>query len=440
MAEDARTKTDLPAAWRALALLLAINLFNYIDRQILAAVEPMLRLEFFGADDADAKAKTGALATAFLLSYMFLAPVFGWLADRISRWVLVGMSVALWSLASGWSGLAGSFAALLITRMFVGVGEAGFGPAAPTILSDLFSVEKRGRVMSLFYIAIPVGSALGYVFGGWAAGHLGWRWAFYLVVPPGLALAAVCFFMRDPRESRPAVAARKASIHDYLGLLKIPSFVLNTAAMTAMTFAIGGIAFWIPSYIYEVRGAEFMPPPMVPDLKLLAEINTTFGIITVAAGLLGTILGGWLGDKLRARFGGAYFLVSGIAILCAFPATVGMLRVPFPYAWGMIFLAVFFLFFNTGPANTALANVTSSSVRSTAFALNIFVIHAFGDAISPPLIGWIAGRTSMDTAFYVMSLVMVVASAFWLIGARYLARDTAAAQESEGGVVAQPHA
>ena len=87
-----------------------------------------------------------------------------------------------------------------------------------------------------------------------------------------------------------------------------------------------------------------------------------------------------------------------------------MLRVPFPYAWGMIFLAVFFLFFNTGPANTALANVTSSSVRSTAFALNIFVIHAFGDAISPPLIGWIAGRTSMDTAFYVMSLVMVVAS------------------------------
>lgn len=440
MAEEARPSSDSTAARRALALLLAINLFNYIDRQILAAVEPTLRLEFFGADDADAKAKTGALATAFLLSYMFLAPVFGWLADRMSRWVLVGISIALWSLASGWSGLAGSFAALLVTRAFVGVGEAGFGPAAPTILSDHFPVEKRGRVMSLFYVAIPVGSALGYVFGGWAAAHWGWRWAFYLVVPPGLALAAVCFFMRDPRESRPAVAARKASIHDYLGLLKIPSFVLNTAAMTAMTFAIGGIAFWIPSYIYEVRGAEFMPPPMVPDAKLLAEINTTFGIITVAAGLLGTILGGWLGDKLRARFGGAYFFVSGIAILCAFPATVGMLRTPFPYAWGMIFLAVFFLFFNTGPANTALANVTSSSVRSTAFALNIFVIHAFGDAISPPLIGWIAGKTSMDTAFYVMSLVMVVASAFWLIGTRYLARDTAAAEESEGPAVAQPRA
>ncbi len=415
-----------PHARRALALLLAINLFNYIDRSILAAVEPTLRHDFFAEGDLTAKAKTGSLATAFLLSYMLLAPVFGWLADRVSRWVLVGISVALWTLASGWSGLAGSFTVLLVTRMFVGVGEAGYGPSAPTILSDLFSVEKRGRVMSVFYLAIPVGSALGYVFGGWCAGHPGWRWAFYLVVPPGLALAALCFFQRDPRESQPAVAVRQASIHDYLGLLKIPSYVLNSAAMTAMTFAIGGISFWIPSYIYEVRGAEFRPPPLVPDAKLLAEINTTFGIIAVVAGLLGTILGGWLGDKLRPRFGGAYFLVSGCAILAAFPATVMMLRTPFPGAWAFVFLAVFFLFFNTGPANTALANVTSPAVRSTAFAMNIFVIHAFGDAISPPLIGWIAGKSSMNTAFYLVSLVMIVASAFWLIGTRYLARDTAA--------------
>jgi predicted MFS family arabinose efflux permease len=260
---------------------------------------------------------------------------------------------------------------------------------------------------------------------------MGWRWAFYLVVPPGLILAALAAFQRDPRNAAQAAAsaARKASIHDYLGLLRIPSYVMNTAAMTAMTFAIGGISFWIPGYIYEARGAEFMPPPMVPDSKLLAEINTNFGMITVAGGLLGTIFGGWLGDRLQRRFGGAYFLVSGIAILLAFPATVGMLIVPFPYAWGCIFLAVFFLFFNTGPANTALANVTPSAVRSTAFALNIFVIHAFGDAISPPLIGWIAGQTSMKTAFFVVSIVMVVASAFWLIGVRYLGRDTAAAGE-----------
>ena len=428
--QDHTSSTNRVAA-RALTLLLGINLFNYIDRSILAAVEPTLRHDFFSPDDPTAKAKTGSLATAFLMSYMLLAPVFGWLADRISRWLLVGVSVALWTMASGWSGLAGSFVVLFITRMFVGVGEAGYGPSAPTILSDLFPVEKRGRVMSIFYLAIPVGSALGYVFGGWAAGHLGWRWAFYLVVPPGLALAALCFFQRDPREAKPAVAAHKASIHDYLGLLKTPSYVLNTLAMTAMTFAIGGISFWIPSYIYEVRGAEFMPPPLVPDEKLLSEINTTFGIIAVVGGLLGTVLGGWLGDKLRQRFGGAYFLVSGIAILCAFPATVMMLRTPFPMAWGFVFLAVFFLFFNTGPANTALANVTSSTVRSTAFALNIFVIHALGDAISPPLIGWIAGKTSMNTAFYVVSLVMIVASVFWLIGIRYLARDTKAASAAD---------
>ena len=137
-----------PSPHRALALLLAINLFNYLDRYILAAVEPLIADHFFDATDETAMAKTGALATAFLVSYMVLAPVFGWLADRFSRWMLIGFGVAVWSLASGWSGLAGSFAALIITRVFVGVGEAAYGPAAPTIISDLYPVEKRGRMLS----------------------------------------------------------------------------------------------------------------------------------------------------------------------------------------------------------------------------------------------------------------------------------------------------
>lgn len=414
---------------RALALLLAINLFNYLDRYILAAVEPLIADHFFAASDETAMAKTGALATAFLVSYMLLAPVFGWLADRFSRWLLIGAGVAVWSLASGWSGLAGTFAALVLTRVFVGVGEAAYGPAAPTIISDLYPIEKRGRMLSFFYLAIPVGSALGYAFGGWTGQHYGWRMPFYLVTIPGLILAAVCLTMRDPRGVRARGAAAKPPVRlaDVLALFRIRSYVFNTAAMTAMTFAIGGISFWLPRYLYKDRAADFGGAPS------LGSINLTFGAITVVAGLLATLLGGWVGDRVRRRYPSAYFLVSGGGILLAFPCIVAILRTPFPLAWVFVFLAIFFLFFNTGPANAALANVAPPATRATAFALNILIIHALGDAISPPLIGWIAGQTSMNTAFFLVSITTVLASAFWLIGARYLGRDTAAVLALESG-------
>jgi len=415
------------AATRALILLLAINLFNYIDRYILAAVEPLVSDHFFAATDENAMAKTGALATAFLVSYMILAPVFGWLADRFSRWLIVASGVALWSLASGCSGLAATFGALVLTRVFVGVGEAAYGPAAPTIISDLYPVEKRGRMLSFFYVAIPVGSAIGYAFGGAVGQRMGWRWPFYLVTIPGLVLAVFCLFMRDPRgvRAKGRENSRKPKITpaDILKLFRIRSYTLNTAAMAAMTFAMGGISFWVPRYLFKYRAADFGG---APDL---GSINFTFGAITASAGLLATMIGGWAGDRLRKRFPSSYFLVSGFAIFLAFPATFLMLHTPFPHAWVLVFFAVFFLFFNTGPANAALANVTPPATRATAFALNILAIHIFGDAISPPLIGWIAGQTNMNFAFLVVSAMMVVASAFWLIGARYLGRDTAAAEE-----------
>src|SRR6202011_2201804 len=183
----------------ALVLLLGINLFNYIDRQVLAAVEPEIRDTFFLPTDLNAMATTGVLGSAFLVTYMLSAPALGWLADRFSRWIVIGCAVILWSLASGASGLAATFGALLLTRVFVGIGEGGYGPAAPTILADLFPLSTRGRVMALFCTAIPVGSALGYVLGGWINEHLGWRWAFYVVTPPGLLLGLLCFLQRDPR-------------------------------------------------------------------------------------------------------------------------------------------------------------------------------------------------------------------------------------------------
>jgi MFS family permease len=414
----------LPGARASLTLLLLINLFNYIDRYVLAAVEPEIAREFFPGqhDSAATLAKMGSLATAFLISYMVAAPLFGWLADRMSRWLLVGVGVIVWSLASGGSGAAATFTLLLVTRMFVGIGEAGYGPAAPTIISDLYPLKRRGSVLAWFYMAIPVGSAIGYGLGALIGSLINWRWAFYAVVPPGILLGVLCFMKRDPPRGQADATAvkRRATLADYGALLRNRSYMLNTAGMTAMTFAIGGISYWMPRYLTEVRGGP-------PSSKIW------FGVITAAAGLIATLLGGIAGDKLRDRgVRGAYFLVSAAGIMLACPCVLAMLYTPFPWAWVAIFAAEFCLFFNTGPSNTILANVTHPSIRATAFALNIFIIHALGDAVSPPLLGAAAGRFSWNVAFFVVAGVMALAAALWFCGARFLDRDTAAASRAPG--------
>jgi MFS family permease len=377
--------------------------------------------------DPNADAKGGWLATAFLLSYMLAAPVFGWLADRMSRWVLVGLGVIVWSIASGESGRAELFMVLLITRMFVGIGEAAYGPAAPTLISDYYPVEKRGQVLAWFYMAIPVGSALGFIFGGLMDKYVNWRWAFYAVVPPGILLGLICFWMPRP----PAQAKQKtpARWDDYLVLLRTPTYVLNCIGMAALTFAIGGISHWMPKYVYTFRGAGE-----------LATANSIFGLITVVTGIFGTLAGGIVGDRLRGRVRGAYLMVSGVGLLLAFPFFLAMLFVPFPYAWILIFLAEFFLFFNTGPSNTALANVASPKVRATAFAMNIFFIHALGDAISPPIIGTLTDRFggNMNVGFGVVGAMMLVGGVVWMIAARTLDRDTERASQDGAETVPDP--
>jgi MFS family permease len=415
MQDHSPSKASSSAARRALALLLGINLFCYLDRYILAAIIPNIKLEFLSGDP-DANGKAGLLTTAFLFSYMLTAPVFGWMADRFSRWKIIAVSVGVWSLASGASGLAAGFTALLLTRVFLGVGEAGYGPAAPTIISDLYPIEKRGLVLSWFFMAIPVGSAFGYVLGGMVDHYFGWRWAFYLVTPPGLLLAAFCAFMPEPKRGG---THQKANLSDYEKLLKIPSLITNIAAQAAMTFAIGGLSVWAPTYIHEARGLP------------LAQVDLIFGGILVVAGLMSTLLGGWLGDKLRLRFPGAYFLVSGWGMLLGFPATIAMLYVPFPYAWIFIFLAMAFLFLNIGPSNTAIANVTPPAMRATAFALNILVIHLLGDALSPWLIGWIKDHGTWNLSFFAVSTVMLLAGIIWLCSSRALVRDTEAVEAEE---------
>ena len=488
-----------PGARRALVLLLAINLFNYIDRQVLSAVLPKLELDaaLFDPADENLGLKLGTLTSAFLVSYMLMSPVFGRLGDRWSRWALVGIGVIVWSLASGGSGLATGFAMLLLTRCLVGIGEAAYGPVAPAMLSDLYPERQRGKVLAWFYLAIPVGSALGFVVGGLVADTAwGWRGAFQVVVLPGLILGALCFWMKKP----PGPAIRHEAPREPWGqvlreLRGIRSFVLCCAGMTCSTFVLGGVAAWAPYYIFErearfqvtpdaidelagktaTDGTPLVPPAVIDKLRALAGpdvldaralkrklgesaltpsereqyqsrifdavtaeesitlgfIGPVFGGIVVVSGLAATLFGGWLGDYLRDRVRGSYFQVCGYGALVAFPAFVGMLYVPFPAAWGLLFVAVFFLFINTGPANTILANVTRPRIRATAFAINILIIHALGDVISPPIIGKIKDWADLGTGLLVVSVFILAAGVLWIAGARHLDAETRRISEAE---------
>jgi MFS family permease len=445
---------SIPSANSALALLLLINMFNYVDRQVLAAVVGPIKKTFFntsgGLESAGGgvlntvihwfqnqlgfkpeDALLGLLGTAFMLVYMVGAPIFARLAGKVSRWKIVGFGVILWSLASGASGLAATFLLLLLTRCCVGIGEAAYGPVAPAMIADMYPIQTRGRVLAWFYVAIPVGSALGYVLGGWIAGtnigglggsifgtwYESWRWVFFLVTIPGILLGMKCFRMPEPRRANlvSAQTSNTATVpwKDYWILLRTPSYVFCTLGMAAMTFAIGGIAFWMPYYLESRPGVT-------------AHSTIVFGAITAVAGLSATLLGGMAGDKLRSRFPSSYFLVSGFAMLVGFPIFLAALHAPFPWAiWILIFLACFCLFFNTGPTNTILANVTQPSMRAIAFALNIFVIHALGDVISPVIVGFLNDwYGDMNKSFFIVGCMFLVAGVCWLIGTHYLQRDT----------------
>jgi MFS family permease len=419
-----RQSRPIPGAYMALGLLLAMNLFNYIDRTVLAAAEPKIRhSSLFQGEDPEGpavKAKTGALASAFMISYMLTAPLFGALAQRFPRWNLIAVGVIVWSLATGASGLAGGFIALLLTRCFVGVGEGAYGPLAPTILSDCFPVAKRGKILAIFYAAIPVGGALGYALGGLFANidpaHESWRWAFYCALIPGLILGILAFWMREsPMGAVDAVSTRKRMTwRDYRVLLETPSFVLDTLGMSAMCFGMGALAWWMPDYLEAHQ---------VPKLFGI-DRAAVFGIITALAGLGGTVAGGILGDRLRTRLPGSYFLVSGAGLLLSAPSVLLFLITPFPWAWLLIFSAVFFMFVNTGPTNAILANVLHPVMRPAGFAVNILVIRVLGDVISPPIVGAVSGYWNTAVGFMVIAASLAAGGLIWIWGARHLDRDT----------------
>jgi len=418
MEDEQRMKGDpISLAYRryALGLLLAVNLLNYIDRQVLFAVFPLIKADL-GITDTE----LGLLGSAFMVSYMVIAPVFGWLGDHWNRVKLASTGVVVWSIATVLAGFAPGYRTLLAARATVGVGEASFGTVSPGLIADFFEKEQRGRILSYFYVAIPVGSALGYLMGGVLGHRFGWHAAFLIVGLPGILLAIPLWFLRTPKrpveQASPGVAEEKG-MAAYAQLFTNRAYVTNTLAMAAMTFAIGGLAQWIPTFLYRVH-----------DLNV-EKANTLFGATTVVAGILGTLTGGWLGDRLQKKSSKGYLLVSGWGFLIGTPFAAWAILAPgLGGCIAAIFVAEFFLFLNTGPLNTVILNVTKPAVRAMAFAVNIFFIHALGDAVSPSILGWFSDLWGLRSALLTTPLVMALAGVLCFICGRFVADDMARAE------------
>lgn len=398
---------------RALAVLTLINLFNYLDRWIVAALAESMKHSELRLSDT----QLGSLMTGFIIVYMVAAPLFGSLGDVRSRTRLLGLGVAIWSVATALAGFARSYTSLFAARAAVGVGEAAYGTISPALLADYFPRERRGRVFAIFFAAIPVGSALGYVVGGLVDHYFGWRQAFFIAGVPGLVLAALALRLYDPPRGAqdpdaPAthgshsMTLGRAARAAYAVLLRNRPYMLTVLGYAAYTFAIGALAFWTPAFLERARG--------IPQ----AQATVQFGAIVVITGFVGTYAGGWIGDYFLRVSRQAYLWVSGVATLVAAPLTLIALAAPRPgLYWTAIVAAELCLFASTGPINSAIVNVVSPHMRATAVALSIFTIHILGDVPSPSLVGAISDARSLAEAVLIIPAAVLVGGGIWTYAA-----------------------
>lgn len=393
-----------------LALMTLLNFVNYIDRTILAAVLPKIGTDLKLTDD-----RLGLLGGAFLFSFLLTSPVFGQLGDRLSRTRLMASGVALWSIATAGAGWARSFRQLFAARAMVGIGEASYATVSPALLSDYYPKSRRGRIFAIFYLAIPVGTAAGYLLGGVIEAQFGWRAAFFAVGLPGLLLAILTLAIRDPPRGIHddlTEAVRSEPLGKTLRILACNrTYVLTVIGYTAYTFALGGMTIWAPSFFYRERHLS------------LAWANTLIGGIPVIAGIAGTFVGGYLSDLLRPRIRQSYLYVSGWSMVASVPfAWLGLTaKEPRIYVAALL-VAEFFIFLSTGPINVVLVNVVPVSMRAMAMAVSIFVSHLLGDAFSPYILGKISVHAGLSTAVLIMPVAIAMSGAIWTLTAWDAAR------------------
>ena len=386
-----------------LSLLIGLNLLNYIDRYILPGEVSLIQREFHATDQ-----QMGALTTALFFFYMFAAPATGWLGDRFRRKPLIVAGAVLWSVATLGTAWVHDYWTLYVRHALVGVGEATCGIFAPAVLADFYPERDRNRILSIFYLAIPVGAALGYLAGGQMGTIWGWRAPFFICAIPGLVIAALYVWIgAEPVRGASDHVKTTVNRGTFLGLFTNGAFLTGTFGLAMLTFAMGGISAWVPEFLRRSAGMS------------TGKASLVVSAITVVDGIAGTIVGGWVAQRWLKTNHRALYLLSFWSVALTLP--FGILLFFGPPAWAVpsLFLAEFFLFMNTGPLNAAIVNSVSAPVRAAAISLNLFCIHFFGDTWSPQIIGAISDKTNLRIGLGSTLIFLVISGTILWFGSRF---------------------
>ncbi|XP_076628089.1 lysolipid transporter protein spinster isoform X1 [Colletes latitarsis] len=430
--------------WITVCVLCFVNLINYMDRFTVAGVLTDIKKDFNLRND-----ESGMLQTAFILSYMVFAPLFGYLGDRYNRKVIMGSGVFLWCLTTFVGSYMKTFTPFLSFRALVGIGEASYSTIAPTIISDLFIKDVRSKMLALFYFAIPVGSGLGYIVGGETARATGaWQWG--LRITPLLGVVAIILLLTVVKD--PIRGEREGGVHltsttwsnDIKALLRNPSFMLSTAGFTCVAFVTGALAWWAPTFLQLGFALHPDGHNVDPD-----DVAYKFGLIGMTSGLIGVPLGSLLAQKLRVRWQQTDALICAIGLLISAPllffaiVTVNKNSV---LCYTLIFFGQLSLNLNWSIVADILLYVVIPTRRSTAEAFQILIAHAFGDAGSPYLIGLLSEGLkkvllpdsnkhevtdtlvefrSLQYALFLTIIVEVIGSLLFFFTALYIQKDKA---------------
>jgi len=389
---------------RTLLLILAgLNLFNYLDRYVaFQMVEPIKR--YFSLTDHQA----GRTYTAFMIGYFFTAPIFGYLGDRMTRKWLIAAGIFVWSVGTVLTGVATSLVWLLWFRVLVGLGEASYATLSPSLISDAFGPGRRNNALTIFYVAIPLGAALGYLIGSQIEARWGWRYAFIIAGLPGLVLAASLLPFEEPQrgaaDGLTGGSVAKPALGDVFKLLRLGGYNLVVWGYVAYTFAIAAFGFWGPSYLERIFGMT------------QKQAGAYFSALTGAAGLISTFAGGFAATAWRKRNPAAYSLTLGLSTLLAAPfALWAFLGGTKPALLIGLAGAILLLFLGTGPVNTLILETVPINLRASAMAMSIFMIHLFGDFWSPELTGYLSDRLGgLQHAVLVLPVVLLIGGGLWL--------------------------
>ena len=415
------TTRSVAGAATALLLLTALNFVNYIDRYILPGVQEQVKGEFHLTD-----AQIGSLTLWFMVAYMATSPITGWLGDRFPRKPMIVIAALFWSGINLFTASVHSYASLNLRHAALGIGEASFGIFAPAVLSDFYPPEQRNRVLTIFNIAIPVGAALGYLVGGTVADRLNWRAAFIISAVPGILIAIlIACLMKEPargasqhermradERARPHSQRLFDALKTARTLLRNRAYMSSVLGYAAVTFSLGGISWWIPSFLHRAAGYS------------LSKAAFVMGAITVVAGLGGTALGGAIAQRWSRRTGKALYLLPTISAAIAIPPALlcffgkqwfGTTALLLPG----LSVAIFLIFLGTGPVNAATVNAVRPEIRATALAGQLFLIHALGDAVSPRIIGVVSDHSNLNLGLGSTLIAMLVAAVLFASGARY---------------------